>query len=225
VIYESIPRDGTWEFPARVKIRICTGCNSLMGRVYEETTAGILKPMIAGEVVPHLSPHAQAIIGRWCIKTIILMHMKHAMTLGKHHRGDADSLLRMNLGGLPPDATSVRVARYIPEAPGSPAGRPLRGSLEGARKLVSTSHSAIGHLAIEVLSGTPPAILDFIDRTKEDDRFVRVWPPRFQNVAFAPREFVTQNDLDEMSRQLAVVNETSHHYERGGTPRRRSPVE
>jgi hypothetical protein len=223
-MYESIPRDGTWEFPARIKIRICTECNSLMGRVYEETTSGILKPMISGDLVPDLNPRAQALVGRWCIKTIILMHMKHAMTLGKHHHEDAVSLLRMNLGGLPPDATSVRIARYVPRVPGAPDGKPLRGSLQGARKLVSTSYSAIGHLAIEVLSGTPNAVLDFIDRTKDDNRFVRMWPPRSQNVAFAPGELVTQNDLDQISNQMAALNKTSHHYERGGAPRMRPPA-
>lgn len=112
-LLESVPRDGTWEFPARVKIRICVECNTQVAKVYEASTAPLLKPMIAGQTVIGLTPRQQSLIGRWCIKTVLLLHMKHAMTLGKYHKADGDALLLMNRGGLPPDATSVRIARCI----------------------------------------------------------------------------------------------------------------
>jgi len=221
MLLEEVPRDGTWEFPPRIKIRICAECNSQMGKVYEESTAPILKPLIAGQSFTGLTPRSQSLIGRWCIKTIMLLHMKHAMTLGKYHKVDGDSLLRMNRGGLPPDASSVRIARYMSATADGAPGEALRGSLEGAQPLVSCSYGSIGHLAIEVLSGSQMAILDFTDRTQHDERFVRVWPPRMKSVDFAPEESLTQDDIDVMERQLALLSGTSHHYERSGGPQQR----
>jgi hypothetical protein len=222
MLLEQVPRDGTWDFPPRIKIRICAECNSEMGRVYEKPTAPILRQLICGQSPVELDPRSQTLIGRWSIKTIILLHMKHAMTLGKQHMVDAESLLQMNRGGLPPEASSVRIARYVARASDERPGEGLRGSMHGARPLVSCSHAAIGHLAIEVLSGTPIAILDFQDRTQHDDRFVRVWPPRTQSV-FAPIEALTPSDVSVMGRQLALMSKSSHHYDRSGAPAPRTP--
>lgn len=221
-LFENVPRDGTWELPPRIKMRVCMDCNTLMARVYEHTTAPILKPLILGASVTGLSGRHQALIGRWCIKTIILMHFIQAMELGKFHETDRLALLTMNLGGLPPEGSGVRIAKYVRRGHDDRPGEPLRGTLEGAKRLAASSYNVIGQLAIEVTSGTLEASTDFISRTQDDERFIRVWPPSVKLVDFPPAGFVTKNDLDVIRTEVAAHNVTTSVYVRSGKATKRS---
>jgi hypothetical protein len=210
LLHQSVPRDGTWDFPARVTIRICSDCNSQMATVYEDTTSHILKPMIMGSSVTALSRRDQALVGRWCIKTVMLLHLKQAMSLGVFHEEDAQYLHDMNKGGPPPVGAAARVGKYAGEKSDNGPGEPLRGSLRGAQPLVSFSYMVIGALTVEVLSGTPSAAMDFVDRTQDDDRLVRVWPPSLRSIDFPPSGAITDADLDAMSRELRALSRTTH---------------
>lgn len=219
LLWENLPRDGTWELPPRITIRICVDCNARMGKLYEDTTAPLLKPMITGLDIIGLSPRNQTLVGRWCIKTALLFHMKQAMELDQFHQEDADVLHRMNQGGPAPDTSSVRIAKFMSQGTDEKPGEPYRGSLVGAQPLTSIGYSQIGHLAIEVISGHREPLLDFIRRTEDDKRFVRMWPPSVKSVDFAPEGFLTQSDFNVMRRQLAILSGTTHTFSRSGAPK------
>ena len=195
------------QHPRRLKLRICVSCNSKMAARYENTTAELLKPIVKGPPVRGLAPEAQSLIGRWIIKTTLLFIIRDAIPTGVDHRRESDALLQMNRGALPPDGFSVRVGHFL--ADDDPADRPgegLRGSLLGAKPLALFAFHTLGHVVMEVVAGPPDRTLDFIDRTNDDERFLRVWPPSDKVADYNPAGILTNNDVDVMRLQMLELN-------------------
>jgi hypothetical protein len=119
----------------------------------------------------------------------------------------------MNQGAPPPEGFSVRVARFLAEddpTDRSPEG--LRGRLQGTRRFPFFSYSSLAYLAIEIVAGEAGSTVDFIERTKDDDRFVRVWPPQFKVIDYAPATILNKADLVAMKAQLTDISGSTRTF-------------
>lgn len=170
-----------------------------MGSLYEDTTSALLKPMMRDLFVNGLTPERQGLIGRWVIKTTLLSVIRDALSKRADYEVERNALFEMNERETVPDGFSVRLARFL--ADDDPTNRPaesLRGSLQGMKQIRWFGYPALGNLAIEVVSGDVDSALDFIERTDNDDRFVRVWPTSLGTIDYAPLTLLTKADLDAM---------------------------
>jgi hypothetical protein len=183
-----------------MQMRICTICNSRMATVYEDSAAPVLKPLMADVAVP-LTTNQQRIAGRWVIKTTLLFSVARSIDIGADYQAARRHLLRLTEGNIPPDGASVRIGRY-PAAQDDPEGQTAdEASLlpGGPPKNVETFglHS-LGYLAFEVVVGDPREIYNFMGRTKDSDRLIRIWPPRLESIGFPPQQILTRTDLAAM---------------------------
>lgn len=213
LVLEMGPPKERQQHPRRLKLRICVSCNSEMAVRYEQTTADLLKPMVRGRDVTGLSPKAQSLIGRWIIKTTLLFIIRDAIPTGVDHRRESHALVQMNRGALPPDGFSVRIAQFLAED--DPSDRPgdgLRGSLDGAQPLGLFAFHTLGRLCMEVVAGPPNRTLDFIDRTQDDGRLLRVWPPSVKVADYVPSGVLTKNDIEVMRKQMFELNGATRSF-------------
>lgn len=172
-------------------VRICEPCNTYFARNYENPAAPLLKPLIDGEAVT-LRAGEQALIGKWITKTALmrLLRLGRDPRLGSDSRAldAADKLRFMMERGMPPHATSVRIAKIdqrdsvlSEELPPAPDIRP---------RLVVSTFGAIGYLHTETLIGDPDVIRQLESERsqipEEDEWFLRVWPPQITKVECPP---------------------------------------
>jgi len=104
--------------PKRITIRICKNCNGRIGALYENSASQLVSPMIS-DLAIRLTPRQQAIVGRWAIKTTLLLGVKDAIDSGSNSNPARVFLLRLNDEGALPDGSSVRIGRYPAAEPDS----------------------------------------------------------------------------------------------------------
>jgi hypothetical protein len=183
-----------------------------MGALYENGASQLVSPMIS-DLAVRLTARQQAIVGRWAIKTTLLLGVKDAIDSGSNSNPARLFLLRLNDEGAPPDGSSVRVGRY-PAAEDDPEGETanLGELLPGGPppKVGLYGVHTLGYLAFEVIVGNSLSTLQFIARTEDSDRLIRIWPPNIKGVDYPPRHILTRTDVAAMRNALSAAMGGTH---------------
>jgi hypothetical protein len=189
--------------PPRMRARICGVCNHRLGKVFEVPTKDVMVPMVAG-FQADLTPRQQVLIGAWLAKTCIIWSVVERKGGPEFSPSNREylrtALVEMMATGLPPEHASVRIGARFPlydnpyNAPGYPGPGfqvPPHASL--------TSIGGFLYLAFDVTIGGRHDLLDLINRTKDDDRFLRVWPPGIKRQHWPPAGgYLSDADLDAL---------------------------
>lgn len=195
------------EYPPRMTLRICRSCNSQMAARYEDRASPILAPMMADKPAM-LAPRSQSIIGRWFIKTTLLMNLADQLKHGAIILSDRDALLRMNQDGAVRDDVSIRIGRYS-----AVDGDPVETRSQLDRIVpdgypASTSYysaTTLGFVAFELIICESQSALEFASFAAGNQRMIPIWPPRLEPVAWPPPETFTRQDLAAMRAELTRV--------------------
>jgi hypothetical protein len=157
----------------------------------------LLKEMMDGSALS-LSPRQQLLVGGWVAKTALVL------ILGRTSEPRHIDLLRGHLRhllehGTPPPDTTVRVAylsNRLDESRGGflPSGWPDAHNTSGGIVHVVS----VPGLVAETLTGPGPLIRSYIEATKDDDRFVVVWPPHVTAQVWPPAVVFSAPDAEAL---------------------------
>jgi hypothetical protein len=171
---------GWLQAPKVVLKPVCRGCQSRLNELFESPATALLKEMITGSAVA-LIPRDEVLLASWALKTAIVLALaRDRKPTTAHLRPEAISRLRgllvgMMGDGLPPPNSSVRLARA--SAIAIPARVPFIPTGIGEDpKLFSSLVNLIPLVCECVFGGGPVFVSAFVNATKDDNRFLRVWP-------------------------------------------------
>jgi hypothetical protein len=173
---------------------MCQDCNSKFGRRYENETAPILGPMMDGES-RLLSTADQEIIGRWIIKTGLLVALNQATTGSPERERIRGYCCVMRDHGTPPHQSFVRLGAFDRDRP-IDAGGHSNLHRSGYLPTVQVRGTNIsGHVAWEAAIGQPSELEPFIAACVDNDSLALIWPPRLRPVAWPPPVKLTYRDV------------------------------
>jgi hypothetical protein len=151
--------------PQRVKMQICTTCNSKLGQIFERRSSELMKPMLHGSTVI-LDRKDQIHVSCWIIKTSLLV------TVMGLKQGDPDRTLalamirRLMAERLPPVQTLIRIfTRDIDVEDEELAVGPSEQTRVQAPPTVFFSITSIGCLGWEMAIGPNWPILAYQSET------------------------------------------------------------
>jgi hypothetical protein len=189
--YRGLPKNMVppgWEQSPRTLLKpVCQRCQRRLNVVFEQSALPLLKPMLEGFSLV-LSPRQQVILAAWSVKTAYVLGLCPGRLEGvspEAKEGVRSDLFRMLQTGTPPDEATCRLA-YI-EYELSQDMRPfLPDGWPDIRRIRNRCTLAITQVLCEILTGFGPTLDPFIDATKNDDRFVRIWPPHVRSQRWPP---------------------------------------
>jgi hypothetical protein len=205
------PPAANQQHPARLKIRICGDCNDRMGSLYENAAAPLLTPMMSG-LARSLTVEQEATASAWIIKTTLLFAIRAAVSARLTCEPQRTVLVEMNKEGTPPQGSSVRVGQFPPLSdPTVDAPADLSRLLPGGppRQIQTFGIHSLGYLAFEVVVASPRETLDFMARSEQSDRLLRIWPPDLRGVEYPPHQVVTKTDLAALRGAFTAVAEAN----------------
>lgn len=181
--------------PPRAQTLVCERCNKRMGKLFEEPTSLVMRPLFTGDPAL-LSARDQQTIATWIVKTNLVRAI--ATEWGRErllpngiwvHRVALAYLMETR---LPPVATSVRLGCFEPSV--LSRGISLEPSTDSQVRipspdwegpfLINIVHS--GALLSEMFMGSSVDVERFISATSSDDRLTRIWPPTSSEVNWPP---------------------------------------
>jgi hypothetical protein len=175
-----------WEQGSRIILKpVCEKCQRRLNTVFESPASVLLKEMMDGSVID-LSPQQQVLVAGWIVKTGLVL------LLERHPDGLANRLLRewlthMLKGGTPPANATARIGYFSDNLEQSrkgflPPGWPdVLDPREGIVSVIS-----VPGFICETILGPAAVVRSFIDMTKDDDRFIVVWPPNVTHKWWPP---------------------------------------
>lgn len=182
---------------------VCQQCQKRLNVRFESPAALVLKPMLDGSEVL-LSPPQAKFVAAWGTKTALVLRLKAAIDQGMR---EATQDLRLQLlqlieGRSPAPTTTTRIAYLADHLEASrgqllPAGWP--DVVEGRPGSWISVIAAPG-LICETICAPSDVVGSFIDMTKDDDRFIVVWPEPPIPRLWPPREIMSLFDLDALSK-------------------------
>lgn len=214
--FDIFPPPEARSYPPRIKLRICIDCNTTMARRYEDRVAPLVKPMMWGKD-RHLTEGQQAHVGRWMLKTSLLLGILKIIESGGDPGPTRQTLVHMLDVDVPPDGSSVRIGRFT-------AGKRMHNEKArmakllpgGAPKgLVSAGVSSFANVVFEHLMGDPRSIDSFVAGTKRSDRLIRIWPPQVEGVDFPPPHVFTGADMAALRAAYRLPRATYTRYAAG----------
>lgn len=182
------------EPPARLTARTCDLCNHSMGRVFENHTSILMRPMFRGHQVL-LTERQQAMIAAWVIKTNLVRAVATDYGLSRfptdHLEDHRMALLLMMQTGLPPPEATVRLGCAHPritdliEHPED--DRPFWIPPPYRWAFHTTAISNLHYLVWEVALGGGISSHEALrDVTQDDDRLIRIWPQKVPQQQWPP---------------------------------------
>jgi hypothetical protein len=173
---------------------MCRDCNGKFGQRYENETAPILGPMMDGES-RLLSTTDQEIIGRWIIKTGLLVGLSQAAAGSPERERIRRFCCVMRDHGTPPHQSFVRLGAFDRDQPIDAEGH---GNLHRTGYL-PTVHvrgtNVSGHVAWEAAIGEPSELERFVASCADNDSLARIWPPQLTDVVWPPPVKLTYRDV------------------------------
>ena len=184
------PRD---QWPRRIKMRMCTNCNSSLGRAFENDCSELLKPMLHGSQVI-LSRRQQIQISCWIIKTSLLVNLAGLDKSHADHSLAISIVQKLIAERIPPSQTLVRIFMrdiYEEDAP------------ELVRSIIAPptafhSVTTIGYLGWEMAIGPTGPILEYQSRGSQLPGCIEVWPPREREVSWPPSSSASTADVENL---------------------------
>jgi hypothetical protein len=184
--------------PRRVRMRICTNCNSRLGRTFEQSGSQLLKPMLHGSAVV-LDRKAQLNVSCWIVKTCLLMT---AMGLEENNpdRVLAFALIRRLLAErLPPVQTLIRIfMRRIDDGEASIEGPAAGPDPVQVPPTAFFSITSIGSLGWEMAVGSNWPILRYLSESSGRPGFLQIWPPKEPKVEWPPSPVITSEEIEAL---------------------------
>jgi hypothetical protein len=194
------------QHPRRVKMRICTVCNSTLGQIFERRTSELVKPMLHGSTVI-LNRKDQLHITCWIIKTSLLT------TVMGLQQGDPDRVLalamirRLMVERLPPVRTLIRIFTRDIEDEGPAAGSAQQARVHAPRTAFF-SITSIGCVGWEMAIGPDWPVLVYQSETSERPGYLQIWPPREAEVRWPPSTVVNTQEIHAL-RAAYLASSTS----------------
>jgi hypothetical protein len=191
-----------WEQRARVLLKpVCESCQRRLNTLFELPAHSLIKLMIDGSVMS-LTARQQVILAAWFTKTALVLGMAPMPT-----RADAtpeniaklrSHLCRMLEHGTPPHNATVRLAHisYSRQQPVWPPILPPELPYRGMYEVCSIV--AVPGIVCETLIGPQNYLAAFIDATKHDYRFLRIWPQEVAEARWPPRLQIGPADLSAL---------------------------
>lgn len=184
------------QHPRRVKMRICTICNSTLGQIFERRTSELVKPMLHGSTAI-LNRKDQLHISCWIIKTSLLS------TVMGLEQGDPDRALalamirRLMAERLPPVQTLIRIFTRDIDDEGLVPGSAEQSRVH-APPTAFFSITSIGCVGWEMAIGPEWPILAYQSETLERPGFLQIWPPRETEIRWPPSTVVDTREIDAL---------------------------
>ncbi len=188
-----------WEQGSKTLLMpVCQTCQKALNVRFESPASTLLKTMLDGSEVL-LSPAQQTLIAGWAVKTSLVLRLKSAADLKLH---EATQDLRVQLCQLlkertPAANTTTRIAYFSDRLKASrgrllPPGWPdVLDARDGWFSVI-----AVPGFVSETIKGPPDLIESFINMTKDDDRFLLVWPEQTSPQRWPPRELLSIYDVE-----------------------------
>lgn len=170
---------------------VCLPCHRRINSLFETNPAKELLLRIIDEEALELTPDQLTLLAAWYAKTgLILGLVPRPKNQPVPMRGIR--LIRRELqgvlkSGVPPENTSIRIAHVTTstEQPTQPIAPPgARDLFQGEPGIIALI--ALPHVACELLTLSGPGLVKHIEATKNDDRFVRLWPRQGHGVIWPP---------------------------------------
>jgi hypothetical protein len=200
-----------WEQGRRSLLKpVCQRCQRRLNEAFEVPAHKLIKEMIDGSVI-NLTPRQQVVVASWCAKSALVLVL--ARTLDPKLTEKPRVYLRYMLEhGTPPPNATVRIA-YLSGGLEQSHRHFLPKGWPGALASYEIQHvlSTAGFVC-ETITSPGPILLPFIEATKDDDRFMVVWPPHITSQRWPPRIPLRLLDLE------ALREEWGHQEIHGNFP-------
>lgn len=177
-----------WEQGSRVLIRhVCQACQQHLNTAFENSAKPLLVRMLDGSAI-ELTPTQQVIVGRWTAKTALMLGLNPR---NEHVTAEGRESLRLLLrevmqSGAPPPSATVRLA-YLSDSRKPSEGMFLRPGWADPSLYEFVSIISVPGLLCETVIHVGPSAAELIDVTKDDDRFLSVWPRQAASADWPPR--------------------------------------
>lgn len=173
---------------------MCKDCNSKFGQRFENETAPILGPMMDGEA-RLLCTADQEIVGRWIIKTGLLVALTQAASGSPEHERTRRFCCMMRDRGTPPHQSFVRLGAFDREAPIDAAGHANLHRTGYLPTVHVRGTNVSGHVVWEAAVGEPSQLQPFITSCADNDSLALIWPPQLATVAWPAAVKLTYRDV------------------------------
>ena len=190
--------------PDKTILRICASCNNLMGQVFEDDSAVLIKRMVGMEKF-RLSETDQLTLTRWVIKTDLLLFVWRFIqgnTFNELPRAGIDSAKQTVLAmardkDLVPRGSAVRIGRIIPSGtPHSDYGA-IRPVVDPRGPFVQ-SVGTHGSLIFESLLWANESAAQYADAARPDKRMLVVWPLGEGELSWPPSDSLNADSYNEL---------------------------
>jgi hypothetical protein len=189
-----------WEQGRKTLLKpVCQPCQRALNVRFEGPTSDLLKMMLDGTEVL-LSPPQQALIAGWATKTSLVLRLKSAFDQELHGAiKDLRVQLRQLLKDRAPAANTTTRIAYFSDRLKASCGKLLPPGWPNALDHADTSSwfsvIAVPGFVSETITGPPHLIKSFIDMTKDDDRFLLLWPPHATPQRWPPSDLLSIYDI------------------------------
>jgi len=180
--------------PRRLKMRICTTCNSKLGQIFERRSSELMKPMLHGATVI-LDRKDQTHISCWIIKTSLLVTVMGLKQEDPDRALALAMIRRLMAERLPPVQTLIRIFTRDIEDEKLAVG-PAEQAQVQAPPTAFFSITSIGFLGWEMAIGPNWPILAYQSETSGYPGFLQIWPPREPEVRWPPSTVVNTQKID-----------------------------
>jgi hypothetical protein len=197
---------GQVRMPDRYLMPLCSHCNNALGNEFENPAAPLLKQLRRGRNVV-LSEAEQLTIAKWCLLKDLEFQMARKIVFAadgtrknsfRQREPFRLSLQQMLETGDPVPHASVRIGILGAHGP-SLGGFAPDGFDPRAARL--TSLYPAGTFVVEGIIGRTQDIIDLhVERTANDARLTRIWPPTGQPVLVSDR--LVTGDVDAILQAL-----------------------
>jgi hypothetical protein len=193
--------------PPKYLMPLCRPCNHALGKQFEEPTAPLVRRLIAREHTT-LTVAEQETLASWAF----LKDLEFAMARVAIYQIDGivkksgpqerepwrQQLLALVSTGQPPADLSLRIG--IVAGYGTSRGGFIPPEIDPNHCDLASLHP-VANIVIESFQGGGlPLINRFVELTEGEDRLVRIWPPRHEEVK-VPAKLV-DGDVDQMREEL-----------------------
>lgn len=177
-----------------IRMPMCSTCNGAFNKLYENETAPIMGPMIDGEH-RELLPAEQEIVGRWIIKSDLLLALGHAYLTVQEHEVLRRICLDMSVSKRPPHQSFVRLGGFDRMRPVDAPGHPDLHSVGPLPATLSWGATQLGWVSWEIAIGDSRVMEPFVSSCSDNESLVRVWPPQMAAISWPPSQGLVLRDI------------------------------
>ena len=190
--------------PDKTILRICAVCNNLMGQVFEDEAAVLIKRMVSMEEF-RLSEKDRLSLARWIIKTDLLLFVWRSVQpeatdelpqAGIESAKDAVLAMARSRAHIP-RGSAVRIGRIIPSGIPHAAYGAIRPVVDARGPFVQ-SVGTHGSLIFESLLWAKESAMQYADAARPDKRMLVIWPLADEDLFWPPSDSLNTDSYNEL---------------------------